>query len=337
MESQYRRGTPPKRISQAQQRQDKKLKTSLTQLLVSLALFACVFLGQGVFPHKIQQLNQDILRRLATDIDLSAAFSQLGLSLSQENPLRQEVEDFCQAVFGFQVEETPAVPVFLPQSTQDQPAVSVFMPQTDLPALQVEQLSPSHYLGYPTQQDYWPFTPEIPPELSAQPSPEPEEASLPLGTILASYPSDLPDTHTQDYLYLGDAPTATPAFGVVTSSFGPRDNPFTGEPSIHSGTDIGGQVGDPIYAWRDGVVETAGHTSTVGLYLRVNHADGFATFYAHCDELLVEEGEILTAGQEIAKLGATGKVTGPHLHFEITWNQRFLDPIHYIQPGDPLG
>ena len=106
---------------------------------------------------------------------------------------------------------------------------------------------------------------------------------------------------------------------VVTSPFGPRDHPVSGEPQrIHKGVDIGTDYGDPIYAAADGVVtnvlyEEGGY----GHYLIIDHGNGVFSLYAHNERNLVYEGQYVSKGQVIAISGSSGRSTGPHVHFEV--------------------
>lgn len=115
-----------------------------------------------------------------------------------------------------------------------------------------------------------------------------------------------------------------PVKGVVTSRFGARWG------SVHTGTDIGVATGTPIYAAASGTVIFSGWKGTLGKFIVVNHGNGIQTYYAHCSALLVSKGDTVTAGQLIAKVGNTGRSTGPHLHFEIRLNGSALNPQKYI-------
>ena len=115
-----------------------------------------------------------------------------------------------------------------------------------------------------------------------------------------------------------------PVKGVVTSRFGARWG------STHTGTDIGAASGTPIYAAASGTVIFSGWKGTLGKFIVVNHGNGIQTYYAHCSTLLVSKGDTVTAGQQIAKVGSTGRSTGPHLHFEIRLNGSALNPQSYI-------
>lgn len=165
---------------------------------------------------------------------------------------------------------------------------------------------------------------------------EPQEEALwetiyEIGDVLEYVESTLPESHTENHLYLGEGSTAAPVDNVVTSTFGLRTHPLTGEPAIHNGVDLRSGEGVSIAAWREGVVSVVGYTAIVGNYLRIDHGNEIFSFYAHCKEVLVEKGDVVALGEEIARVGATGDVTGPHLHFEITHQGVYLNPLYYIE------
>lgn len=108
-----------------------------------------------------------------------------------------------------------------------------------------------------------------------------------------------------------------PVQGVVSSRFGYRIHPITGEGGIHTGLDIAAAQGTPIAAAYNGTVEEVGESSGFGNYILLRHQDGLQTFYAHCSEVYVQEGAALRAGETVGLVGSTGQSTGPHLHFEL--------------------
>ncbi len=122
-----------------------------------------------------------------------------------------------------------------------------------------------------------------------------------------------------------------PIDGYLTSDFGDRPDPFTGEIAFHTGLDIAAEKGAPIQAAASGkVIQASDKKDGYGKCVIIEHASGFSTLYAHCSELNVKEGEYVTAGQVIAKVGSTGRSTGPHLHFSIIINEEFVDPNLYF-------
>ncbi|NPV89747.1 MAG: M23 family metallopeptidase [Firmicutes bacterium] len=118
---------------------------------------------------------------------------------------------------------------------------------------------------------------------------------------------------------------------MVTSEFGYRSDPFTGERRGHTGLDLGAPIGTPIRTALDGTVQFVRYTTTgYGYHLAVDHGGGFVTLYAHCSKILVTEGQAVKAGDVIAQVGSTGRSTGPHLHFEVRINGEMKNPRSYL-------
>jgi len=124
----------------------------------------------------------------------------------------------------------------------------------------------------------------------------------------------------------GAPPGMAPAPGTVTSGFGARPDPIDGGTRYHTGVDLRAPAGSPIAAARDGVVRRAGPRGGYGNAVEIDHGGGVTTLYAHASELLVKPGQKVSAGQEIARVGATGRATGPHLHFELRVGDSPVDP-----------
>jgi murein DD-endopeptidase MepM/ murein hydrolase activator NlpD len=118
--------------------------------------------------------------------------------------------------------------------------------------------------------------------------------------------------------------------GVVTSKFGYRRHPITGRSSMHLGIDIAAKTGTDIVAMADGVVIFSGRKSGYGNIVEIRHANGLETRYGHNSQNLVSEGDMVRKGQVIAKLGSTGRSTGPHVHFEVRRNGEAVNPMQYL-------
>ena len=114
--------------------------------------------------------------------------------------------------------------------------------------------------------------------------------------------------------------------GHITSGFGMRFHPILGYTRMHAGVDLGAPWGSPIYAVADGVVEWAGPHGGHGNFVRLAHADGMGTGYAHMSRIAVTPGMQVRAGQIIGFVGSTGLSTGPHLHFEVYRDGQVIDP-----------
>lgn len=124
---------------------------------------------------------------------------------------------------------------------------------------------------------------------------------------------------------LGAGLTA-PLAGELTSTFGWRKDPFTGQRAWHSGIDIAAPEGTPVRAAKAGTVEFSGRRGGYGNLVVVEHADGMRTYYGHNRVNQVAQGQSVQAGQILAEVGQTGRATGAHLHFEVRVNQEAVDP-----------
>jgi murein DD-endopeptidase MepM/ murein hydrolase activator NlpD len=125
-------------------------------------------------------------------------------------------------------------------------------------------------------------------------------------------------------------PSIWPALGWVTGWFGNRSDPFTGEAGFHQGIDISLDKGQPVYATADGVVEAASYTGDYGNLIILRHDFGLTTRYGHLSGYAVKLGQEVTRGQVIGYVGATGRATGAHLHYEILANGRLLNPLQLL-------
>lgn len=117
---------------------------------------------------------------------------------------------------------------------------------------------------------------------------------------------------------------------LISSGFGFRNDPFTGEYRHHSGVDIAAKFGSSILAASNGYVSFVGYLPGYGNLIEITHGQGYITRYGHADRFLVRNGEYVMSSQIIGFVGATGKTTGPHLHFEVKYNQQDLDPMHFF-------
>ncbi len=122
-----------------------------------------------------------------------------------------------------------------------------------------------------------------------------------------------------------------PVAGTITSQFGHRVDPITGEASSHTGTDIACAEGTPILAAADGTVTVANGLDSwggsYGYYIQIDHGGGLETLYAHCSSICVTTGQQVQAGQVIGYVGHTGRATGSHLHFEVRANENRVNPL----------
>ncbi|MGC4120550.1 MAG: M23 family metallopeptidase [Myxococcales bacterium] len=134
----------------------------------------------------------------------------------------------------------------------------------------------------------------------------------------------------------GAIPAADPRLlvdggGRVTSGFGSRIDPIDSHQSQHPGVDVSASEGTPIRAAADGVVRVARARGGYGLSVEIDHGGGVSTLYGHASELLVEEGQPIHQGAPVARVGSTGRSTGPHLHFEVRVKGVPVDPARALK------
>ncbi len=122
----------------------------------------------------------------------------------------------------------------------------------------------------------------------------------------------------------GNGIFSRPLAGTITSRYGRRSS------GQHTGLDIAASTGSSIKAADSGVVVFSGWSGGYGNLVKIDHRNGYVTYYAHCSKLLVSYGQEISAGQQIAKVGSTGNSTGPHLHFEVRKNGQPQDPSNYL-------
>ncbi len=118
--------------------------------------------------------------------------------------------------------------------------------------------------------------------------------------------------------------------GFISSYFGERQDPFTGHEAFHKGLDFAGTAGAAVVAVAAGVVTWAGERSGYGEMVEISHGNGLVTRYGHNKGNLVTIGQTVTRGEPVARMGSTGRSTGPHVHFEVLRNGRQVDPLSFI-------
>jgi len=134
-------------------------------------------------------------------------------------------------------------------------------------------------------------------------------------------------------------PVRKPITGSIdmSSSFGVRVDPFVRRPAMHTGLDMRGDTGDPVYATATGKVTIAGREGGYGNLVELDHGNGFATRYGHLSAIHVKVGQHVRIGQVVGRVGSTGRSTGPHLHYETRINDEPVDPQRFLRAGAKLG
>lgn len=122
----------------------------------------------------------------------------------------------------------------------------------------------------------------------------------------------------------------------ITSNFGGRADPIRGGYQFHKGIDFEADVGDPVLAVADGVISFSGARGGYGNTIEIDHGNGLVTRYGHNSRLMRRVGELVRAGQEVAKAGSTGRSTGAHVHLEVWQNGRVVNPKPFLAGKSPL-
>ena len=144
-----------------------------------------------------------------------------------------------------------------------------------------------------------------------------------------TYPSD--DTRPSTNIPSSSGWVCPVPYYTLTSPFGMRIHPISGKWKMHNGVDMSAAQGTPIYAAKSGkVTVTSFQAGGAGYYVSINHGDGFSSIYMHMTHYIVSPGQYVTAGQVIGYVGSTGGSTGPHLHFGISYNGTYVNPMNYI-------
>ena len=144
---------------------------------------------------------------------------------------------------------------------------------------------------------------------------------------LLALESILMNHHIDEQRYLAGRPIKS---GWLSSYYGIRKDPFTGMPAMHKGIDFAGKEGEPVIATGAGLVTWSGERYGYGNLIEIDHGDGLVTRYGHNKELSVKIGDVVTKGQEIAKMGSTGRSTGAHVHYEVLKAGQQQDPLPYV-------
>ena len=128
-----------------------------------------------------------------------------------------------------------------------------------------------------------------------------------------------------------NVPIGNPHIGEFKSYFGYRSNPFSGRGSeFHKGLDIKGNIGDTVRCTADGTIEKAEYDGGYGKVIRINHQNGLVTIFGHLSGWNVKQGDVVKAGDVIGFVGSTGRSTGPHLHYEIRFNDENVNPQNFL-------
>lgn len=285
----------------------------MIQLIASLGLFLLVFLGRNAFPGFAENLKTMML----ADTDFTAAFHHFETDVAANESIWGVLKRLGASALGRDVEDTLGSVPNEPEPIQN--------------PIELRLLSDTkqHGLLYLREHGLRPYI------ISNDSDMERTEPVI-VTAVAQAYNERgeaLPSNVSYEYYEFGLEKTMCPVDGTATSGFAYRTSPITGRREFHLALDIAAEKGTEIRAFADGVVRYIGESDAFGLYFMIDHDNGVATFYAHCSELYVHKGDVVTCGQTVALVGETGNTTGPHLHFTIEKDGIRLNPAYYVDPS----
>lgn len=337
-----------------------KERRRLLQLAGCILIFLAAYFGKAFLPWEEGALGEMVTAVISQDIDFKGTFSELGYAVSSGRSISETLGELYVNVF--RPEEAESKPVSMtgyfaselnfmaggqknlktiaerrlsiapkePKQSATKPASAAAEGQEDPEETdQAKGADPANETTAPSPTPT--AVPKASPTAKASPAPtQTGKSTSPKGIDQIKYTGEaLPVNTSMEKRKLSFTYT-TPVMGVISSGFGYRVHPVDGQTKFHYGADIAAEEGTPIKSFADGTVDYIGESAIYGFYTRISHADHTTSFYAHCSKLLVTKGQKVKKGDVIAKVGATGNATGPHLHLEIRKNGVFLNPLYYI-------
>lgn len=321
--------------------------STLVRLTICGILFVLLVAAKLLFPEAVGKFADSAKQLIGRDADFQEAFAAMGRAVSGEQAVSDSLQDAYTAVFNPTPEltEEPESQPESPEALQDPPDTQPEAASADTPASNAG----AQLLRYPPLDLPGPdkavmrevlLSPEdITPPAAAPANDggaglEPESQTNDTASTEASLVysmAAMPENASLEQRNLGFA-HCTPVLGHLTSTFGWRDHPVEGGNKFHYGVDLAAETGTDILAFADGEVYATGESSTLGNYVMLRHQGGYVTLYAHCSTVTATAGSV-KMGEKIAEVGATGLVTGPHLHFELHDGELYLNPIFYVEVG----
>ncbi len=286
----------------------------LAQLGACLALFLVVLFAKG--GDRLTPLRQGLKSAVQGSVDFQAAFTDLGWAVSAGRPVGETLGELWTDVFlpqegggAVQCYWGPLYRRVERDLGQTQSTLAVFT----APQVGGDLQDPMVDSGVKKMTEII--------------EPQQEEPAV----VHMDYTGPaLPENTTMDRYALYLPQTVDPVRGVESSGFGWREHPIEGGEKFHFGVDLAVDTGTTVQAFAAGKVDYIGESDVYGQYLQLDHGNGIKSFYAHCSKLCVQQGQPIAAGEKVAESGATGDVTGPHLHFELKRNGVRLNPDYYI-------
>ena len=321
-------------------------------LVICGMIFVLLVAVKLLLPETAARLAGTARQVISQDADFEEAFAAVGRMVSGEAPASDALQDAYTAVFNPSSEpdlsakpsadSTPTaadIEQVLPQP-ETKPAVgtaaaipdpvllrhtALTLPEEEKTVMQELILSPEGEGVDLTGQPASDPAPE-----TEEPEEPPEDAAVGSASYLYTMAA-LPENASLEQRNLG-FDHCTPVSGRLSSTFGWREHPVEGGNRFHYGVDLAADTGTDIVAFADGEVYATGESSTLGSYIMLRHEGGYITLYGHCSRITATGGAV-SKGDKIAEVGATGLVTGPHLHFELHDGDLYLNPIYYVEVG----
>ena len=297
-----------------------KGEKSGARLIICAFILACSLIVKTFFPSAVDTVRKNMLPVIDRDIDYKGAITALGDTLTGDKGVMQVLGEVYTRAFGEKTDNDLQVI----DANTEEPVI--YGPQillkagTSMPGKSADALR--------GVQESVESVQEIADEASESEIDPVVEAFLLNQAQFSEY--GLPESVSYDMPVLSIDEYTLPVFGFVSSSFGFRDHPIDGDLKFHYGTDVAANTGDPVCAFADGTVLAAGESTSLGLYILIEHDGGVKTQYAHCSELYVDAGAVVAEGEKVAAVGETGAATGPHLHFELIVDGEYVNPEYYL-------
>ncbi|MDD3347985.1 M23 family metallopeptidase [Oscillibacter sp.] len=295
-----------------------KEQQRLLQFVVCGSVFVLLVAAKLLLPSKMAQINERLSDAMRKNMDVQTVFSAVGRAFSSEEDLNGTAKEVYQAVFhpegGGEALET---------------AYMENLPSGDTAAwdtLREYRAGKEVLTGESKTETAGSAATESTGTAQAESVKEPQVSTL--AYVLYS-DQNLPEGVSMEQEILG-FDYCTPVLAALSSGFGYREHPLEGEERFHYGIDLAANTGTEVDCFADGTVKAVGESSSYGKYCIVDHAGGYATLYAHCSRVVVSSGSTVSEGQKIAEVGETGMATGPHLHFELHRDGKYLNPIYYV-------
>ena len=284
----------------------KRNSAYIYKIILASALFVAVTALKLLFPAQTEGLRAGLRAAVSRDADYSAVFESLGERLSGG------AERAAALLLGRdEAVAAGAQPAAYEPLTLDELRRETEFLRADTPAA-APSASPE-----PTPEPT-PAATETPAAVSAFLEAQAEFAGCAVPANVSYEMPSLPFEFT------------SPVSGYTSSGFGYRLHPLEGEVKFHYGTDFAVNTGTDVHAFADGTVALMGWDDGYGNYVILEHDGGWQSLYAHCSEILVYSGQSVGLGEVIARSGATGEVTGPHLHFELRDAGVFYNPEFWL-------